>query len=183
MKPTYFLIAFLLLSSVLRAQEKKTLYQLEANAQLHNSGSIYKTGAGVAAGAYFPVSPSFNLGPMLTADFLRIGSPSRGYNPVALRFATIWFPESLMSKIAPSPVWSAMSFKAGLGHSFNYDITTERVLFNTAYFDVAFLLPTATRQINVHVGFSSFGVKEFADGSRPDPTLYTIGLSYNFYKK
>jgi len=125
----------------LHAQQKKQIYQLEANAQLHNNGSIYHSGVGFAVGAYYPISPSFNIGPTLSADFISAGNPSRSYNPVSIRFTTLWFPENLLNKIAPTKAWSMLYFKAGLGHSFNYDSSTDKLVLNSAYFDVAFMLP------------------------------------------
>jgi hypothetical protein len=50
MKTLYSLIALLFIATYsLHAQEKKTLYQLDANAQLHDDGSIYHSGVGFAA--------------------------------------------------------------------------------------------------------------------------------------
>jgi hypothetical protein len=183
MKTLYSLIALLFIATYsLHAQEKKTLYQLDANAQLHDDGSIYHSGVGFSAGAYYPISPSFNMGPTLAADFISAGNPSRSYNPISVRFTTLWFPEKLLNSIVPASFWRIMCFKAGLGHSFNYDSSTDKMVINSAYFDLAMMFPVKTRNINVHLGLTAIAVKNYIGGSQPNATLTTLGVGYNLFK-
>ena len=72
-------------------------------------------------------------------------------------------------------------FKAGLGHSFNYDSSTDKLALNSAYFDVAFMLPVKTRAINLHAGVTAIAVKNHI-GSSPNATLTTLGIGYNLFK-
>jgi len=182
MKTLFCLITALLFNTFLFAQEKKTLYQIQASALLKPEESIFNSGFGVAAGAYYPISPSFNMGPALSADFIGLRNTSSSYNPVSIRFTTLWFPEKLMNSILPAPIWSAIYFKGGIGHSFNYGNIADKLLLNSVNIESGVMLPVKKRRINIHVGVNAFILKRYIGGSQPNSAFTTIGIGYNWFK-
>lgn len=184
MKKIICLVAAITFYSNLYSQQKKTLYQLEANALINNRNSVYKTGAGIAASAFYPLSPSFSMGPSLSADFLRMQNSEEKYNPLSARLAVVYFPEKLLNSIVTNPNWASIYFKAGLGHSFNYAAITDRSVVNSAYFDLAFMFPLRNRKFNFHAGITTFAIKENNSNlaGNNSITLTTFGVGYNWFK-
>lgn len=183
---TLFIIALLGVATSLKAQQKKTLYQFDANAFMNDDRAAYKTGVGFTAGVYWPLSPSFNLGPAVSADFLKLRSTSANYTPVSVRLVVVWFPEKLMNSIIPLPAWSLLYFKTGLGHAFNYSAISDKDLLNSSSFDFGFMLPAKTKVISLHAGLATYGVKTNGVFTGADNSVVpTLGISYNLfgYKK
>jgi hypothetical protein len=182
MKIFYAAIAFLLLNAVqTTAQQKSTLYQVEVNAQISDQGdAAFKSGAGLTAGVFFPLSPSFNLGPTLSADFMGIRNSSQNYSPVSARLNVIYFPEKLLNKLMENPNWASIYFKAGMGHSFNYANISGKGAINSAYFDLAFMFPLRDRQINIHAGITTFALNR--NNGNNNGALTTIGIGYNWFR-
>jgi hypothetical protein len=166
------------------AQQKSILYQIEANALINNRDAAFKSGAGLTAGVFFPLSPSFNLGPAFSADRVGIQNSVDKYNPVSARLTLIYFPEKLLNKLLENPNWASIYLKAGVGHSFNYAAITNKQTINSAYFDLAFMLPLRNRTFNIHAGITTFALNKSGinvAGSN-NGALTTIGIGYNWFK-
>lgn len=184
MKNLLYLITALLCTnfSAALAQEKKILYQLEAYGLINDHDAVFKPGVGFTAGAYWPLSPSFNLGASAAVDFTGIRATNINYTPISARLAVIWFPERLLNQIVPTKAWHLLYFKTGLGHAFNYSSVTDRETPNSSSFEIGIMFPAKTRAFSLRYGLAAYGIKKNRDLTLGDNGLLTtLGISYNIF--
>lgn len=178
----YLITALLCINFSVLAQEKKTLYQFEAYGLINDNDAVFKSGVGFTAGAYWPLSPSFNLGGAASVDFTGIRATNTNYTPVSARLAVIWFPEKLFNKIIQTPAWELFYFKTGLGYAFNSSPITETGEPNSSSFEIGFMFPAKTKAFSVRYGLVGYGIKKNRDLTLGDNGLLsTFGVSYNLF--
>lgn len=177
-------VALITIFSVVHSQEKHTIYQVKAQALFAGDDAVFKSGAGVSAGAYFPVSPSFNMGPTVAADFSGIKGSSESFNPVSLRFTVIYFPIKILRAILGDTANGLVgfNFKAGIGHSFRNPGIVDDLALNTADFDIGYQFRGKASALGVHFGLTSYALKQnyIEAAGRNNGLLTTLGLSYNW---
>ncbi|MES2426032.1 MAG: hypothetical protein V4560_03630 [Bacteroidota bacterium] len=167
------------------SQDKKTIVALNGSAMFSRSGSIYNNGYGANGAVYFPISPSFNIGPELSYAHILSGL-STGPNhldPVSVRMQLLYFPERLLSKNVKtsSTFLKGLYFNAGIGHSFSSSAFTDDILLNTASWGIGYLMPVKENAINIQLGINAFSPNSnFTDQQISRSGLYSITIGYSW---
>jgi hypothetical protein len=184
-KSALCILLCIMISFASYSQDKKTIVALNGSAMFSQSGSIYNNGYGANGAVYFPMSPSFNIGPELSYAHILSGlsTGSDHLDPVSVRLQLLYFPERLLSNNVKTSLafLKGLYFNAGIGHSFSSSAFTDNILLNTANWGIGYLIPVKENAINIQLGVNVFSPNSnFTNQQIRQGGLYAITIGYSW---
>lgn len=183
---SFVFVCFLLFVTKAFGQQNKGFLQVGLSGLFGSQKSIYQNGYGVNAAQLWAISPSFNLGPELSAYSISSRLGSNNLQAFSTQFDVYYFPKKLIEGITKkeSTFLNGFYFCLGIGHNFKTNDVFDNNVLNAAHFGLGYNFCGSSCPFYVSLCANSFALSPgFTDEQVKNNGIFTVNIGATIFKK